>query len=149
MKREIPKVFKLIYHAVFVLLFIFFVYTVISNAMDGFFPYEEYIAKKLQSPDDSKTAVLTIASGFDLNFIINVEYEGKTEQLFRSRDYNSDPGINWQENLIWSDDSSLLILTVTDYYNEDDDYIWAYDFSGNREYTAQQKILKILEKRNK
>jgi hypothetical protein len=67
--------------------------------------------------------------------------------LFFSHDYNPDLTVNWNENIEWSADSSLLVLTI---YEPDanEPFIWAYDFKEKKELSNSQTIKSLWKERN-
>ena len=86
----------------------------------------------------------------DLNFIVNIK-EGSFSKktLHVSRDFLPDRSADYKEELIWSDDSSFLIMSVDDPFdNSPEKYMWAYDFKDNKEYTDETTIMGILNSRN-
>ena len=148
MKTDFLRIGKIVYHVVFGFLLVFFLYTVGRSCINNMMPYEEHIVKKLKSPDCSRTALLVNTLGLDRNFIVRVEYDGKSEPLFRSRDYNPDQCINWHEDIIWSADSSFLVLALDDVSTKENTYKWGFDFKNNSTWSDQNQIISILERRN-
>ncbi len=61
--------------------------------------------------------------------------------------FDPDVTVNLHENIEWSEDSSLLILTVdVDYKPEP--YKWAYDFNNGKEVTDPNLIESLWHERN-
>jgi len=67
--------------------------------------------------------------------------------LFHGPFFTPDVTVNLHENIEWSEDSSLLVLTVdVDYKPEP--YKWAYDFSTGKELTDPNLIESLWHERN-
>lgn len=105
------------------------------------------VAKRLEAPDHSKTAVLLRRKAFDLNFLVQVKRGWRSSIIYVSPDYNTDPTINWKENIQWSPDSSILVFT-TDAVASFQSRVWAYDFRANAPLSDREKILALLKERN-
>jgi len=106
------------------------------------------ISKRVMSPDRTKTAILIRKHGFDLNFKVEVKSGRKKKKLFYSHDYYPDLTINWNENIEWSADSSLLVLTIHE-PDANEPFMWAYDFKEKEELSNIQVIKSHWKERNK
>jgi hypothetical protein len=124
------------------------------------------VAKRIESPDWTKQALLIrYRNGWDLNFAVKIKEGLKTRTLHWTRDFDPDQGVDWNEKIIWSDDSSFLVLTVEKpfhkryftygyglgggwHYDPNEEYVWAYDFKNNKEYYDKDAILSILSSRS-
>jgi len=129
--------------------------------LNFFGPITSDVSRRLMSPDHTKTAFLIRRYAFDLNFGVTVIYGGdrlknakkyscykrKAEKLFWSRDYFPCLDVNWNENIEWSTDSSLLKLIIHD-PEEAKPFTWAYDFANEREITEANEIQLLWNQRN-
>ena len=107
------------------------------------------VAKRIQSPDKTKIARLIRHKGFiDLNFLVEIKNGFTFKQLHKSRDFLPDRCVDWNEQLIWSNDSSFLFMSVDNQFDDLEKYIWAYDFKHNKEYTTESVIMEIMDSRN-
>ena len=107
------------------------------------------VAKRIESPDRTKTALLIRRpSWIDLNFLIEIKDGIFSKDLHKSKDFSPDSRVDWNEELIWSYDSSFLVMSVDNEFDEEEKYMWAYDFKDNKEYTDEAKIMEILNSRN-
>ena len=111
-------------------------------------PIRTDVAKRIKSPDFNKTALLIRRNAFDLNFVVKIKEKLGTRTLHWTRDFIPDLTADWNEQIVWSDDSSLIVLTVDDVRNDYEKYMWAYDFKNNKEYIDKEKIIEILNSRN-
>ena len=68
--------------------------------------------------------------------------------LHWTRDFLPDISVNWDEELIWSYDSSFLVMSVDNPFDDEEKYMWAYDFKDNKEYADETLITEILNTRN-
>jgi len=68
----------------------------------------------------------------------------ETRHLFRGA-FDPDVTVNLHENIEWSDDSSLLILTVD---RKPGPYKWAYDFHTGKKVTDPNLIESLSHERN-
>jgi hypothetical protein len=128
------------------------------------------VAKRLTSPDRSKTAILarSYLTLMDLNFILFITdadladlhhpdnaahmyvadgiwqkmagADGK-QYLWLSHDYEKTTGRDWHEDVIWSEDSTVIGVRV------DGDFVYAYDFKTKNSYQDQQQIEELLASR--
>ncbi|MHC5180947.1 MAG: hypothetical protein ACYSOW_03620, partial [Planctomycetota bacterium] len=87
-------------------------------------------------------------SWIDLNFLIEIKDGIFSKDLHKSKDFSPDSRVDWNEELIWSYDSSFLVMSVDNEFDEEEKYMWAYDFKDNKEYTDEAKIMEILNSRN-
>ena len=107
------------------------------------------VAKRIQSPDNTKIARLIRRKAFiDLNFFVEIKNGLTFRQLHKSRDFSPDKRVDWNEQLIWSYDSSLLYMSVDNQFDNLEKYVWAYDFKHNKEYTTESVIMEIMDSRN-
>jgi len=111
-------------------------------------PIRTDVAKRIKSPDYSKTALLIRRNASDLNFGVKIKQKLRTRTLHWTPDFVPDLTADWNEQIVWSDDSSLIILTVDDVDNNNEKNMWAYDFKTNKEYYDKDKITDILSSRN-
>ena len=133
---------------IFAFLLLFFVWYFATNFFSLFFGTRLDVSKRLMSPDYTKTATLIRQHAFDLNFIVYVKSGGKKKKLFFSYDYPPDPTVNWNENIEWSADSSLLVLTINE-PDANEPFMWAYDFKEKKELSNNQVIKSLWKDRNK
>ncbi len=134
------KVVKLI--STFLLLFFIWEFwnRIIPRNIFGIIPD---VSRRLSSPDRSKRALLIRRHAFDLNF--KVEVNGK--KLFYSHDYFPDLTFNWNENIDWSKDSSLLVLSIHE-PDANEPFKWAYDFKEQKEFLDPNVIEALWNERN-
>ncbi|MHC4537078.1 MAG: hypothetical protein ACYS6K_24275 [Planctomycetota bacterium] len=136
-------------HLIFVFLFLFFVWELWIDILPRkFIGIKPDISKRLMSPDRTKTAMLIRRHAFDLNFIVEIKSDGKKKKLFFSHDYPPDISINWNENIEWSADSSLIVLTINE-PDANEPFMWAYDFNDKGEISNNQVIKSLWKERNK
>ncbi|MHC4455880.1 MAG: hypothetical protein ACYS0I_02130 [Planctomycetota bacterium] len=147
MKRLIRKTALGVFFGTYVLLLISFLWPYVNLIMP-FGPIHTDIAKRIESPDGSKTALLIRRQAFDLNFWVKIKEKGITKTIHFSRDFIPDSRADWNEKIVWSNDSSLLVLMVDDVQNNNEKYMWAYDFKDKKEYFDKEKIVDILNLRN-
>jgi len=133
---------------IFAFLLLFFVWEFVTDILPKSFGDKTDISKRVVSPDRTKTAILIRKHGFDLNFIVQVKSGSKKKKLFFSHDYYPDMTINWNENIEWSDDSSLLVLTIHE-PDANEPFMWAYDFKEKKELSNIQVIESHWKERNK
>lgn len=107
------------------------------------------VAKRIQSPDQTKTALLIRRYAFiDLNFVVKIKSGFFAKTLHLSKDFDHDHSRDWNEKIIWSDDSTFLVMMVDDPLADNKIYMWAYDFKNNREYLNSDSIINILSSRS-
>ena len=107
------------------------------------------VAKRIESPDRTKSALLIRRhSWIDLNFYVEIKDGFFSKELHKSTDFSPDLKIDWNEQLMWSYDSSFLIMSVDNPYDGEEKYMWAYDFKEEKEYTEEALILEVLNSRN-
>ena len=140
--RKVGKVSLL---TTYILLLFFFLWqTVLGRLINEFMPlgpiYTD-VAKRVESPDHTKTALLIRKNGFDLNFAVKIKEGLKIKTLHWTRDFRPNLSADWHEQLIWSDDSSFLVMTLEEPPHKQlngnsqvKKYVWAYDFKDNKEY---------------
>ena len=143
----IKKGIKVLLIAMLVLLvYLIVIYTIASFISLVYVDVD--VAKRIESPDRSKTALLIRRSAFDLNFYIEIKDGFFSKDLHKSKDFLPDSRVDWNEELIWSYDSSFLVISVDNKFDEEEKYIWAYDFNENKEYTDVAEIMELLNSRN-
>ncbi|MFA5423444.1 MAG: hypothetical protein WC374_06255 [Phycisphaerae bacterium] len=166
--RKIKKGIFVITYVVFSLYFLWQV--VLHPLMDAYIPlgpiYTD-VAKRVESPDGKKTALLIRRNAFDLNYGIKIKEGMKARTLFWTGDFVPDMGVDWNEKIIWSDDSSFIVMVldkpaydryykISDtqkgtYREENIKYMCAYDFKDHRRYDFNEKyeIISIMNSRCK
>jgi hypothetical protein len=117
------------------------------------------VSLRLASPDYKRTALLVSSdSGSERYVIVEIlradivpttKYEligekGK-KRIFRSKAYDPDLRINLHENIEWSSDSSLLVLTID---ARPQPFKWAYDFQTDKEVMIPERIEALWQERN-
>lgn len=161
-------IIKVIFRTTYILLLFFFLWQILLRPLiDEFIPmgpiYTD-VAKRIKSPDGTKTAILIRRNAWDLNFAVKIKENLTTRTLHWTGDFAPNLAADWNEKLVWSDDSSFIVLTVeepphrryytdvfgnkTGYYEQNETYIWAYDFRNGKEYDDKEKITSILSSRN-
>lgn len=164
------KIRRGIFVTTYIFLLLFFLWRVLFKPLLDFLPFGPIytdVAKRIESPDRTKTALLIRRYAFDLNFILKIKEDSKTTTLFYSKDFFPDRSVDWKEQLIWSDDSSFLVMTVEEppdsllnRRSQVEKYMWAYDFKNNKEYETSYNefflnyhdvstIINILNSRSK
>ena len=107
------------------------------------------VVKRIQSPDRTKMALLVRRHALvDLNFLVQLEEDSSIKTLHFSKDFAADFSADWKEKLVWSNDSTFLVMMVDDINQNNQKYMWAYDFKDDKEYTDETEIMKILDSRN-
>ena len=125
-------------------------------------PIPEDVVKRLASPNREWAAFL-ISTNYSSERNIDVAvlpYEvihrhlkfsdyvnNESTHLFHGPYFNPDFKVNLHENIEWSEDSSLLILTV-DYEHKQEPFKWAYDFNTRKEVTDPNLIESLWRERN-
>ncbi len=134
---------------IFAFLLLFFVWEFWTDILPGKLMGEikTDVSRRLMSPDRTKTAMLIRRHAFDLNFKVDVKSGGKKKNLFYSHDYFPNLTINWNENIAWSADSSLLVLTIHE-PDANEPFTWAYDFNEKKELSNIQVIKSLWKERN-
>src|SRR3972149_6807483 len=151
MWRLVKKTGKVFFIATYIFLLPLFLWQVLLRPLiDEFIPlgpiYTD-VSKRIKSPDGTKTAVLIRRNAWDLNFAVKIKEGLKTKTLHWTHDFVPNLAADWNEQIIWSDDSNLIILKVDEQLHKrpeskgllDDNpwyywqpspekYIWAYDF---------------------
>jgi hypothetical protein len=126
-------------------------------------PIYSDVAKRVYSPDLTKKAILIRRiSGWDLNFILKIKEDFKTKTLFWTSDFEPDQKVDLNERIVWSDDSSFIVLTVDrpveewsrraiDDPNQYGKVYYAYDFKDGKKYKPDDKntIISIMNSRCK
>jgi hypothetical protein len=139
----------------------------VEKSMMGFGPID--IARRVTSPNESKTAILvrSYASFLDLNFALYItddqfaditdseedasfisdsELASLTEQaiwirraLWISQDYEPTTRKNWREDVVWSEEGTVVAVTI------EERYVFAYDILSGQHYEDPEKIRNLLE----
>jgi len=148
------KTKKVVLTATYIFLLFFFLWHVLLKPLiDEFIPLggpiSADVAKRIVSPDRTKTALLIRRNAFDLNFAVKIKKGLFTKTLHWTRDFIPDRTADWNEQIIWSDDSDFIIMTVDDVRNNNEKYMWAYSFSNGKEYYDKDIIMNILSSRSK
>ena len=141
---------KIALRLIFAFLLLFFVWEFCTDIFPSNFwgKIKLDVSRRLMSPDRTKTAILIRRHAFDLNFKVDVKSGSKKKNLFYSHDYFPDLTINWNENIEWSADSSLLVLTIHE-PDANEPFTWAYDFKEKKELSNIQVIKSLWKERNK
>jgi hypothetical protein len=92
------KIRKIFFVTTYILLLLFFLYQVLFKPVLDLLVSTD-VAKRIESPDHTKTALLIRRYAFDLNFIVKVKEDSKTKTLFHSKDFIPDPSVDWKEQL--------------------------------------------------
>jgi len=137
--------------------FAIFVISIFFRTADGI---HGDVVKRLSSPNREWAAFLISSNhGSERNIHVAVlPYEfihrtckysdfvnNERRHLFHGAYFTPDVTVNLHENIEWSEDSSLLILTV-DY--EPKPFKWAYDFNTKKEVTDPNLIESLWHERN-
>ncbi len=169
MRKFGKKISKILFTTTYIFLLAFFLWkSLLGPLIDEFIPmgpiYTD-VAKRIESPDGTRTALLIRRNGWDLNFAVKIKENLTTKTLHWTRDFAPNLEADWNEKLVWSDDSSFLVLTVEEpphkrydtdvfgnilgyYYEQNDKYIWSYDFRDGKEYNDMNSIMSILNSRS-
>jgi hypothetical protein len=141
---------RIVLRLIFVFLFLFFIWEFLIDILPRKLMGEikSDVSRRHMSPDRTKTAILIRRHAFDLNFKVDVKSGGKKKNLFYSHDYFPNLTINWNENIEWSADSSLLVLTIHE-PDANEPFTWAYDFKEKKELSNIQLIKSLWKDRNK
>ena len=127
------------------------------------------VARRVTSPDWSKTAILvrSYASLMDLNFALYItddefadvtrsnedasfitesETTNSTDSalwiqraLWISHDYEPTTQRNWHEDVVWSEDGTVVAVTI------EEQFVFAYDFQTGQQYEDPAQIQGLLE----
>jgi hypothetical protein len=144
------KIGKALYITTYALLSFFFLWQVLFGPLIyKFLPTRTDVAKRIKSPDGTKTALLIRSSAGYLTFEVKIKEGPKTKTLHTSRNFEPDLKADWNEKIIWSDDSNFIVLTVDDVQNNNEKYMWAYDFKDGIEYKDKDAIFSIMKARCK
>ncbi len=137
-----------------------------NNAEFAFGPLD--VVRRITAPDGKKTAILVRSYGsfLDLNFMLYItddemadiiDSTGRASFIVDSRFVNKDTAIwikralwishdyepttnrNWHEDIVWSDDASVIAVTV------EEEYVFAYDFNTEQRYEEAERILDLLK----
>ena len=169
MSRLGKKASKVIFVTTYLFLLFFFLWQVLLRpSIDEFIPLGRMytdVAKRIESPDGTREALLIRRNAWDLNFAVKIKEGSKTRTLHWTRDFEPNMKADWNERLVWSDDSNFIVLTVegpphkryyidafgneTEYYEHNDKYTWAYDFNDDKAYHDADTISSMLNSRGK
>ena len=142
---------KVIFWMIYISLIFKVILVPVINEYNPLGPIHTDVAKRISSPDYTKTALLIRRNAFDLNYAVRIQ-EGQMgfdiKTLHWTRDFLPNIRVNWDEELIWSYDSSILVMSVDNEFDEEEKYMWAYDFKDNKEYKDEILITEILNTRN-
>jgi hypothetical protein len=125
---------KVVSATIYVFLLLFFLWQVLFGPL--FAPMSIDVAKRIKSPDGTKTALLIRTHARRVHFA--VQKEGLINRtLFTCGGFDFDPNVNtdYNEKIIWSDDSTFIALLVDDvgerhYVNHP--VMWGYDFKNGK-----------------
>jgi hypothetical protein len=117
-----------------------------QSALFAFGPDE--VARRVTAPDSSKTALLERALDFDLNFRLYIVQSPSTpnpndrrQALWVSPDYEPTTQRNWNEELEWSKDATVIAVSI------DGQYVFAYDFTSAQRVEDGVRIKQLLSAR--
>jgi len=139
----------LFFRITYIFLLLFFLWQcVIGPVLNEYMPFvgpvRTDVAKRIESPDSSKTAILIRRQAFDLNFYVDIKKGLRTRKLHRSRDFYPNSQLDFNEKIVWSNDSNLLVLMIDDVSGNNEKYMWAYDFRDKKEYYDNDKITEMM-----
>ena len=149
---------KMVFATLYVFLLLFFLWKVLFGPL--FTPVSTDVAKRIKSPDGTKTALLIRTNARRVHFA--VQQEGLINRtLFSCGGFDFDPNVNtdYNERIIWSDDSTFIALLVDDvgwrpYVNHP--VMWGYDFkngkmcfNNNSENHGNNEIINTINSRSK
>jgi len=147
------KTRKVIFTTTYVFLLFFFLWQILFRPLiDEFIPLGPIrtdVAKRIRSPDGTKTALLIRRNAWHLSFAVKIKEGFKTRTLYWKRSFDPDLKADWNEKIIWSDDSTFIVLTVDDVQNNNEECMWSYDFQEGKEYQNKDTIISILNSRSK
>ena len=144
MKNSIKNFGKIIFWITYILLICKVLLFPLINEFPPLGPIYKDVAKRISSPDYTKMALLIRYEGLDLIYIVKIKEGIVTKTLHSMEDYHPDNRVNWKEELKWSYDSSFLIMIVDNPHDNNEQYMWAYDFKDNKEYTDATLIRSSL-----
>jgi hypothetical protein len=127
---------KTVFATIYVFLLFFFLWRILIGP--SFLPTSTDVAKRIKSPDGTKTALLIRRHAQRVHFA--VQKEGLINRtLFSCGGFDFDPNVNtdYNEKIIWSDDSTFIALLVDDvggsrYDNKIRAVMWGYDFKNGK-----------------
>jgi hypothetical protein len=167
------KIRKAVFVVTYVFLLFYFLWdsflSSLANEYQPMGPIYTDVAKRILSPVGGKEALLIRRNAFDLNYAVKIKQGIKTRTLFWTRDFVPDMAVDWNEKIIWSDDSSFIVLTldkpaydryirygVTDTQGHitrepNIKFMCAYDFKDGKKYNFNEKdkIISIMNSRCK
>jgi hypothetical protein len=138
-----------------------------NNAESGFGPLD--VVRRITAPDGKKTAILvrSYRSFLDLNFALYVtddemaDVTDSTEKasfvaddelasmndaaiwikraLWISHDYEPTTSRNWHEDIVWSNDGSIIAVTI------EGQYVFAYNLGTEQRYEEAEEIHELLK----
>jgi hypothetical protein len=139
----------------------------INQDATGFGPID--IARRVTSPSGRRTAILarSYAAFIDLNFALYItddaladitsssedasfisdsERADRTDSplwlqraLWISHDYEPTTHRNWHEDVVWSEDGTVVAVTI------EEQFVFAYDFQTGQQYEDPAQIQGLLE----
>jgi hypothetical protein len=144
------KIGKALYITTYALLLFFFLWQILFGPLIyKLIPTRTDLAKRIKSPDGTKTALLIRSNAGYLSFAVKIKEGFKTRTLHWKRGFDPDLKADWNEKIIWSDDSNFIALTVDDVQNNNEKCMWAYDLKDGKEYDDKDTILGIMKVRCK
>lgn len=124
----------------------------VMRAFEAMLLLPDDVARRVTSPDWSRTALLVRSYGFldhDLNFKLSIiEHKdgrgsfGKGGEIWRTPDSDSNTRLNWHEEIEWSKDSSVIAVSL------EGRYAFAYDFSASQGIKEPERIRSLLDSRS-
>lgn len=154
MESKWRQVAKFLFIAFFIATWLLMCGANVSRFFDAWFSFgPDDVARRVTAPDWSRTAILVRSYGFDLNFKLYVIERksgggsandfGKGEAVWWSRDYEPTTHRNWNEEIEWSKDSSVIAVSV------EGQYAFAYDFIADQKIEEPESIRSLLDLRSK
>jgi hypothetical protein len=109
------------------------------------------VSRRLTASDNHKTALLVRDYHFNMNFRLFIfeDYDdppprGPKDALWSSDDYpTSYTSTNWHEDLEWSEDSSVIAVSI------EGQYVFAYNFGTEEKLENNEDIRQLLELHNR
>jgi hypothetical protein len=162
------KIKIILYKGIFAFLLLYFLWQVVLHPLiDRFIPLGPIftdVAKRIESPDGKRMALLIRRNAWHLGFGIKIQESiFKSKYLLYTNHFDPDMRADWNEKIIWSDDSSFIVLTVDRpadeldrrYAETEPNYFgtiyYAYDFKDGKKYKPDDKntIISIMNSRCK
>ena len=130
--------------------------TLAFSAYRAFNAYED-VSRRVTSPDGQRTAILVRDLGYpDLNFRLYIGGPSRAVHIYIanplpeaddsalvwvSRDYEPTTLENWHEDIDWTADSSLVVVSIQG------QRVFAYDFTANQGIEDSAQIERLLSAR--